>query len=85
MEPGGGSFDELLPACHTAWCGGLFRTVGTTGGLGYVSQVTAIDGLSLPGSYDPNLARITSDNWGLLSRYLFDERWVESELSSCGA
>ena len=26
-----------------------------------------------------------SDNWGLLSRCLFDERWVESELSSWGA
>ena len=33
----GGSFDEFLLACRTAWCGGLFRTVGATGGVGYVS------------------------------------------------
>ena len=56
--------------------------VGVTGGLGYTSQVAAVGGLSLPGAYGPSLARIASDNWGLLSRCLFDETRVESELSS---
>ena len=55
-----------------------------TGGLGYVSQVAAIGGLSLLGACGPNLACIASDSWGLLSRCLFDETLVESELSSCG-
>ena len=86
MEPRRvGSFDEFPPTCRTAWCGGLFWTVGAIGGLGYVSQVAAVGSLSLPGSCGPNLARIAFDNWGFLSHCLFDERRVESELSSCGA
>ena len=59
--------------------------MGTTGGSGYISQVVATGGLVFPGSYGPSLARIASDNWGLLLRCLFDERQVESELSSWGA
>ena len=42
----------------------------------------AVCGPSLPGACGPNLARIASNNWGLLSRCLFDETRVESELSS---
>ena len=59
--------------------------VGATEGLGYVSQVATVGGLSLPGVCGPSLARIASGSWGLLSRCLFDERRVEFELSSCGA
>ena len=84
MEPKGGSFDEFPPVCRTAWCGGLSWMVGETGGLGYVFQIATVDGLSLPGSYGSSLARIVSDNWGFLSRCLFDERRVEFEFSSCG-
>ena len=58
--------------------------MGTAKGLGYSSWVVAVCGLSLPGACGPNLVRIASDNWGLLSRCLFDETRVESELSSCG-
>ena len=58
---------------------------GCNWGLGYVSQVAAVGGLSLPVSYGPSLAHIASDNWGILSRYLFDETRVESKLSSYGA
>ena len=81
----GGSFDEFPPTCCTAWCGGLPRVVEATEGLGYVSQVAAIGGLSLPGACGLSLTCIASNNWGLLSRCLFDETRVESELSSCGA
>ena len=56
--------------------------MGATKGSGYVSQVVATSGLVFPGSCGPSLARIAFDNWGLLSRCLFDERQVESELSS---
>ena len=59
--------------------------MGTTEGSGYVSQVVATGSLVFPGSCGPSLARIASDNWGLLSRCLFDERRVEFELSSWGA
>ena len=59
--------------------------MGVTIGSGCASQVVAIGGLGLPGSCEPSLARIAPYNWGLLSRCLFDERWVESELSSRGA
>ena len=59
--------------------------MGAAAGLGYVSQVAAVGGLSLPGACGPNLACIASDNYGLLSRCLFDETQVESELSSYGA
>ena len=56
--------------------------MGATGGLGYVSQVMVIGDFSLLGSCGPSLARIAFDNWGLLSRCLFNERQVEFELSS---
>ena len=56
--------------------------MGATGGSGYISQVVATGGLGFPGTCGPSLARIASDNWGLLSRCLFDERLVESKLSS---
>ena len=97
MEPLGGSFGRFLPACRTAWCGGMFCTIGVTMGSrcgrtfctigviigsGCAPQVVATSGLVFPGSCGPSLAR---DNWGLLSRCLFDERRVESELSSWGA
>ena len=59
--------------------------MGTAARLGYVSRVAAVGGLSLPGACGPNLTRIASDNCGLLSRCLFDETQVESELSSYGA
>ena len=59
--------------------------MGTTEKLRYSSWVVAICGLSLPGACGPNLACIVSDNWGLLSRCLFDETRVESKLSSCDA
>ena len=59
--------------------------MGATGGLGYVSQVAAVGGLSLPGACGPSLSSIASDSWGLLSRCLFDETRVEFKLSSCGA
>ena len=59
--------------------------MGATRGSGYVSQVMATSGFVFLGSCGPSLARIASDNWGLLSRCLFDERRVESELSSWGA
>ena len=36
--------------------------MGVTGGSWYASQVAATGGLTLPGSYGPNLARIASDN-----------------------
>ena len=87
MEPegeGGGSSDEFPPVCCSTWCGGLPRVMGVTGGLGYVSQVTAVGGLYLPGACGPSLARIALDNWGFLSHCLFDETRVNSELSSCG-
>ena len=38
----------------------------------------------LIGSYGLSLVRIAPDNWGLLSRCLFEERRVELELSSKG-
>ena len=53
-----------------------------TKGSGCAPQVVATGGLGLPGSCGPSLVRIALDNWGLLSRCLFDERQVESELSS---
>lgn len=56
--------------------------MGAVEGLGYASQVAAVHGLSLLGACGPNLARIVSDNWGLLSHCLFDEALVEFELSS---
>ena len=59
--------------------------MGATRGSGYVSQVVATGSFVFPGSYGPSLVRIASDNWGLLSRCLFDERRVESKLSSWGA
>ena len=81
----GGSFGEFLPACRTAWCGRMFCTTGVTRGSGCVSQAVAAGDLVFPSSCGPSLARIASDNWGLLSRFLFGERRVESELSSWGA
>ena len=59
--------------------------MGATRGSGYVSQVTTTSSLVFPGSCWPSFERITFDNWGLLSHCLFDERLVESELSSWGA
>ena len=56
MEPegeGGGSSDEFPPVCCSTWCGGLPRVMGATGGLGYVSQVATVGGLSLPGACGP--------------------------------
>ena len=85
MEPMGGSFGEFLSACRTAWCGRVFRTTGVTRGSGCISQVVGAGDLVFPGPCWPSLARIGSDNWGLLSRCLFDEIRVESELSSWGA
>ena len=82
MEPVGGSFGEFLPIYRTAWCGRMFCTTGVTRGSGCVPQVMATGGLVFPGSCGPSLVRIASDNWGLLSRCLFDERRVESALSS---
>ena len=55
-----------------------------TRGSGCAPQVVATGGLVFPGSCGPSLARIASDNWGLLSRCLFNERRVEFELSSWG-
>ena len=82
MEPVGGSFGGFLPACCTAWYEMTFCTMGVTRGSGCVPQVVATSGLVFPGSCGPSLVRIASDNWGLLLRCLFDERRVESELSS---
>ena len=82
MEPMGGSFGEFLLACRTAWCGRVFRTTGVTRGSGCVSQVVGAGGLVFLSPCEPRLVRIVSDSWGLLSRCLFDERRVESELSS---
>ena len=56
-----------------------------TTGSGCASQAVAAGGLGLLGSCGPSLARIEFDNWGLLSRCLFAEKRVESELSSQGA
>ena len=84
MEPLGGSFGRFLPTCRTAWCGVTFCTKGVTIGLGCAPQVVAAGGLGLPGSCGPSLARISPENWGPLSRCLFDERRVEFELSSWG-
>ncbi|KAL6320521.1 hypothetical protein AAG906_007600 [Vitis piasezkii] len=71
MEPMGGSFGRFLPTCRTAWCGGTFCTIGVTKGR-------CAPGLwcwrPWPSSCGPSLARIASDNWGLLSRCLFAER-----------
>ena len=85
MEPVGSSFRGFLPAWRTAWCGKTFYTMGVTRGSGCAPQVVATGGLVFLGSCGLSLARIASDNWGLLSRCLFDERRVESELSSWGA
>ena len=62
MELGGSSFVEFLPTCCNAWYGGLRRVMGAVARLRYVSQVATIGGLSLPGAYGPNRARITSNN-----------------------
>ena len=58
--------------------------MGTTEGPGYASWVVVVHDLSLPGTCGPNLAHITSDNWGFLSRRLFDETRVESKISFYG-
>ena len=84
MEPLGCSFGEFLPTCRTTWCGRVFRTTGMTRESGCVSQVMGASGLVFPGPCGPSLAGIASDNWGLLSHCLFDEKRVESELSSWG-
>ena len=62
-------------------CGRTFCTIGS----GCAPQVVATGGLGLLGSCGPSLARIEFENWGLLSRCLFAEKLVESELSSWGA
>ena len=59
--------------------------MGAAEGPGYVSWAVVARGLFLPGACGPNLARTMPDNWGLLSRCLFDETRVESERSSYGA
>ena len=59
--------------------------MGVTTGSGRAAQVVAAGGLGLPGSCGPSLARIEFDNWDFLSRCLFAEILVESELSSRGA
>ena len=58
---------------------------GSDQGLGCAPQVVATGSLVFPGPCGPSLVRIAFDNWGLLSRCLFDERRVESELSAWGA
>ena len=73
---GKGSFVELPPTCRSAWCEGLPRVMGAAEGPGYVSRVAIVCGPPLPSAYGPNLARITSDSWGLLSCCLFDETRV---------
>ena len=40
----------------------MFRTMGVTIGSGRGAQVVATDGLGLPGSWGPSLARIEFDN-----------------------
>ena len=82
IELVGGSLGWFLLAWRTAWCGKTFCTMGVTKGSGCAPQVIATGGLVFPGSCGPSLASIASDNWGLLSRCLFDKRRVESELSS---
>ncbi|RVW76745.1 hypothetical protein CK203_047550 [Vitis vinifera] len=59
--------------------------MGVAMGSGRGAHVVVIGGLDLPGSCGPSLARIEFDNWDFLSRCLFAEKWVESELSSRGA
>ena len=59
--------------------------MGVTRGSGCVSQVMGASGLVFPSPCGPSLAGIAFDNWGLLSHCLFDEKRVESELSSWGA
>ena len=58
--------------------------MGVAEGLGYASWAMVVRDLSLPGAYSPNLARIASNNWGLLSHCFFNETEVESKFSSCG-
>ena len=58
--------------------------MGVTRGSGCVPQVVATGGLVFPGPCGPSLVRIASDNCGILSHCLFDERRVEFELSSWG-
>ena len=77
MEPLGGLFGRFLPTCRTAWCGGMFCTIGVTigsgcgetfctigviVGSGRASQVVATGGLGLLGSCGPSLGRIEFDN-----------------------
>ncbi|XP_034672495.1 WAT1-related protein At4g15540-like [Vitis riparia] len=96
----GGSLRRFFPMVRTAWCGETFCIMGVTKGsrcertfcgMGVTvgswctPPVVVIGGLGLSVCWGPSLARMAPDNWDLLSRRLFDEKWVESELSSRGA
>ena len=85
MEPVGGSFRGFSPSLAYRLVREDVLYHGSDQGSGCALQVVATGGFVFPGSCGPSLARIASDNWGLLSRCLFAERRVESELSSWGA
>ena len=81
----GGALLTISPStCYSGGCGGLFGMMSAVEEPEYASWALATRGFSISGVCGPNLARIASDSWDFVSRLIFYETRVESELSSHG-
>ena len=84
MEPGGVAVSGFPSAHGFGWWGACPRETGKFEGLRQAPGAVVAYDLFLLGAWGPSLARIASDIWGLFSCFLFEEMWVELELSSRG-